>query len=398
MKKPSDTQHINPLVITLVYYLSFILLGLVSAAEGPSLLNLAQHTSSALGQISLIFVSGSLGYLIGSFFSGRAYDRFPGHRLIAFSLILTGAAAVMVPVATSLWLLLLTFFALGLGKGAIDVGCNTLLLWLHGEKVGPFMNGLHFFFGVGAFISPLILDRVRAATGDIHGLFWLCALICVPLAIWLWFLPNPSSAAHTAKGENTTAFPVFPVAILVLLFILYVGLELGFGNWVYTYALTLKLATESSAAYLTSAFWGAFTLGRLLGVWTAARMRSQAILFMDLTGCIASAAAILLWPASSLALWIGAIGLGLCMASIFPTILMLAGERIHVTGTITGLFLVGSALGSALLPSLIGQVFDRVGPQIMPVIVLVDILAFLLVLVYFITQRVGLATVKSGEA
>ena len=394
MKNPSNLKHANPLLITVVYYSSFIVLGLVSAAEGPSLPSLARHTSSALDQISLIFVFVSLGYLTGSFLSGQAYDRFPGHRLMAFSLILIGAAALVIPVAQGLWLLLLAFFVLGLAKGALDVGCNTLLLWIHGEKVGPFMNGLHFFFGVGALISPLVLAQVLALTGDIHWVFWMCALLCVPLALWLWFLPEPSSAAHTAKGENA-ALPVFPVFLLVVLFIIYVGLEMGFGNWLYTYALTLQLGTEISAAYLTSAFWGAFTVGRLLGVWTAARLRSQTILFIDLIGCLASTLVILLWRESALALWVGSIGLGLCMASIFPTVLMLAGERMHVTGAITGWFLVGSGAGNMFLPWLIGQAFVLTGPQAMPIIVLVDIAAFLLVLVYFLTRRItGLETVS----
>lgn len=386
-------KHTNPFIATLVYYLSFIILGLVSAAQGPSLLNLAKHTTSTLDQISLIFVAVSFGYLVGSFFSGRAYDRIPGHRLMAIALLVIAGSAALIPIAASLWLLLLAFFLLGLGKGTVDVGSNTLLLWLHGEKVGPFMNGLHFFFGVGAFISPLILNQIRLATGDIHWLFWVCAIICIPLTIWLWFLPSPTATHRTAE-EKKAAFPVFPVVILVLLFVLYVGLELGFGNWIYTYTLTLKLASESGATQLTSTFWGAFTLGRLLGVWTAARMRSQTILYMDLIGCIASIIIILIWPASPIALWLGTIGFGLCIASMFPTVLMLAGERIHVTGAITGLFLVGSAMGSALLPWLIGQAFDPIGPHVMPILVFVDVIVFLLLLVYFITQRVGVTKVN----
>lgn len=387
MTNISNLKQANPLVITIVYYLSFIVLGLFTAAEGPSLPSLARHTSSTLDEISLVFVFVSLGYLIGSFLSGQAYDRFPGHKLMAFSLVIIGASALVLPVAGSLWLLLLVFFVLGLAKGTLDVGCNTLLLWIHGEKVGPFMNGLHLFFGVGALVSPLILAPVMAATGDINWLFWGCALTCIPLAVWLWLLPDPSSVAHRAKGENAP-FPVFPVFLIVVLFILYVGLEIGFGNWIYTYALTLGLETEITANYLTSAFWGAFTVGRLLGIWTAARARSQTILFIDLIGCLASTVVILLWKDSTIALWVGSIGLGLFMASIFPTILMLAGERMHVTGAMTGWFLVGSGAGSMSLPWLIGQAFVLTGPQAMPIIVLVDTAAFLLVLIFFLTQRI----------
>ena len=52
-------------ITTAAYYLAFILLGLTVAADGPALLKLAEHTSSTLDQISLIFFFGSLGYLLG---------------------------------------------------------------------------------------------------------------------------------------------------------------------------------------------------------------------------------------------------------------------------------------------------------------------------------------------
>lgn len=42
-------------IVTTAYYLAFILLGLTIAAEGPTLLKLAEHTSSALDEISSIF-------------------------------------------------------------------------------------------------------------------------------------------------------------------------------------------------------------------------------------------------------------------------------------------------------------------------------------------------------
>ncbi|MGZ9165228.1 MAG: hypothetical protein ACXW4U_08640, partial [Anaerolineales bacterium] len=80
-------------------------------------------------------------------------------------------------------------------------------------------------------------------------------------------------------------------------------------------------------------------------------------------------------------------GLGLSMASIFPTFLMLAGERMQVTGAMTGWFLVGSGGGSMLLPWLIGQIFVRTGPQAMTTVLLIDIAAILLVLLLFASQR-----------
>ena len=381
------SANLHPWIATIAYYLSFIILGASTAASGPSLPKLAEHTSSGLDRISLIFVFGSLGYLIGSYFGGRAYDRVPGHRLMAIALLAIGLASVLIPIAPVLWMLLAAMFLSGLAGGIVDVGSNTLLLWTHGKSAGPFMNGLHFFFGVGSFIAPLLLARVLIQTGDIHWLFWTVAIACLPLAIWYWFLSEPST--HTqAQERNNVPLPVLPVLLMVILFVLYVGLELGFANWIYTYALTLDLGTVVTSAYLTSGFWGAFTFGRLLGVWVSTRARSQAILFADLIGCAISTLIIMLWKDSSLALWVGSIGLGLSMASIFPTFLMLAGERMEVTGAMTGWFLVGSGAGSMLLPWLIGQIFVRTGAGAMTIVLLIDIAAIVLVLLLFASQRI----------
>ncbi len=165
------------------------------------------------------------------------------------------------------------------------------------------------------------------------------------------------------------------------------GLELGFGNWIYTYSLKLNLENEITAARLAAAFWGAFTFGRLLGVWISTRMRSKPILFMDIIGCAISIAIMILWRQSSTALWIGTLGLGLSMASIFPTLIMLAGERMVITGTITGWFLVGAGAGSMLLPWLIGQVFVITGPQAMTTVLLVTLVGFILMLLLFLKMK-----------
>jgi FHS family Na+ dependent glucose MFS transporter 1 len=385
------------IIATIAYYLSFIIMGATTAASGPSLPALAKHTSSGLDRISLIFVFGSLGYLIGSYFGGRAYDRLPGHKLISIVLLIMGIASALIPVASTLPALLLFMFLSGLATGVLDVGCNTLLLWTHGEKAGPYMNGLHFFFGVGSFGAPLLLAKILLSTGDIHWLYWSFTIICLPGALWFWLLPEPSMHANSDHGMNAP-LPFLPVIFCTLLFLLYVGLELGFGNWIYTYALTLGLGTAITAAYLTSAFWGSFTAGRLLGVWVSTRLRSQTILIMDLIGCAISTILIMIWKDSSLALWVGTIGLGISMASFFPTIFILAGERMQITGAIAGWFLVGSGAGSMLLSWLIGQIFVRTGPSTMTTVLLLDIAGILLILVLFLTRKISPLPALASEA
>jgi FHS family Na+ dependent glucose MFS transporter 1 len=72
------------------------------------------------------------------------------------------------PVIQNLWLLVGLIFLIGIMQSSIDVGENTLMVWLHGNKVAPFMNGLHFSFGIGSFTAPLIIAQSLKGTQAIN--------------------------------------------------------------------------------------------------------------------------------------------------------------------------------------------------------------------------------------
>jgi len=244
------------------------------------------------------------------------------------------------------------------------------------------MNGLHAFFRLGAFVGPLIVARVLAATNNIYWVYWTLAIAALPIAGLIWSLRSPSPRAIPEEHKDTP-LPVLPLAIMVLCFVLYVGSEVGFGTWVYTYALQQGLGTEITSAYLTSAFWGSFTLGRLIAIPISTRLRPLTILYLDFAGCLVSLGLILLFRDSAVVLWAGSILLGLSNASIFPTFLTLSEERMHVTGTMAGWFLVGGSIGGMILPWGIGQAFVRIGPWAMVPIIFIAVIFNLLALMLF---------------
>jgi fucose permease len=107
------------------------------------------------------------------------------------------------------------------------------------------------------------------------------------------------------------------------------------------------------------------------------------ILLLDFAGCIVSVGLIMLFQESAVALWMGTILFGLSQASIFPTFLTLSEERMHITGTIAGLFLVGAGAGGMILPWLIGQAFVQVGASAMMGLIFIGVVLNLLMLFVF---------------
>src|SRR5512135_907733 len=79
----SEVADSKRIAITIAYFAALVMLGLSTAALGPTLPTLAEHTRTNLGQISFLFTARSLGYMLGSLRGGRAYDRTPGHPIMA---------------------------------------------------------------------------------------------------------------------------------------------------------------------------------------------------------------------------------------------------------------------------------------------------------------------------
>ena len=358
---------------TVAYYAAFIALGLTAASLGPTLSGLAQHTQTHLNEISFLFSARSLGYLIGSLISGRLYDRVPGHMVMGGVLVVMAALLALLPVMPLVWLLIAVMLVLGMAEGGVDVGGNTLLVWVHRGQVGPFMNGLHFFFGVGAFLAPIIIAQAVLMSGDITWAYWALAVLVLPAAVRVLRLPSPVPEASSQEGV-TGRVSVLLVILIALFLFLYVGAEVGFGGWIFTYTTASRLSSQAVAYYLTSAFWGALTVGRLLAIPIATRLRPRSVLLIDLIGCLISIGVILLWPGAIAAVWVGTLGAGLAMASIFPTTISLAESRLAITGQVTSWFFVGASLGGMSVPWLIGQLFEPVGPQVAIWIIMTDLM------------------------
>lgn len=350
------------LLKTLAYYLSFVALGLCGVTLGPTLQRLAEHTGVGLSQISILFVARPIGYMTGSFFSGNLYDRRAGHPVVAMMLIATALTMALVPLMPQLWLLCAVIVVLGLVEGAVDVGGNTLLVWTHGVKVGPFMNGLHFCWSLGAFLSPLVIAWGIQTSADIILPYWVLGVSALPAALFLLRLPSPKSR-QAGEGPASAPFDLRLALMFVSFFFLFVGVEVTFGGWAATYARSQGL-NEVTAAYLTSSFWGGLMLGRLLSVGIGAFVKPRTVLTIDLLGCLACVLIILLLPQSETAMWLGTFGEGLFMASMFATTLVLAEQRLGITGKLTGWFLVGSAAGGMTVPFIVGQLYEPVGPHV----------------------------------
>ena len=366
-------QKGSPYAITAVYYLASICVGASTAVLGPTLQGLAKTTASTLAQISSLFLLSSFGYLLGSLTAGRIYDRVRGHSIISLVSLALAVILGIVPLTHKLILLQFLFLLLGFAQGSLDVGLNTLIVWLYSKRVPPFMNGLHASYGIGTTLAPLITAAVLASMGSLKSIYWVLAILVLPVALLMPIFHSPSHN-HAKQPEGDKPVTSSRVLLAALVFFAFTGAELGFGGWIYTFSTSQSYGDPTMAATVNATFWGTLTIGRLLAIPLAVKLKPARILGINFCGTILSLLILVIFSRTELFLWLGTIGTGLFMASTFPTLLNDAQSRMPISGKITSIFFTGSSLGSMALPWLMGQLIAPYGATVSMLVVLCSIL------------------------
>jgi FHS family Na+ dependent glucose MFS transporter 1 len=369
---------------TILYSLAFIALGLGSGSLGPTLPALAAQTNAEMKQISNLFIARSFGTMIGSWMIGRFYDRTAGHPLLAASLLASAIALALIPLAKLMPVLLGLSAFIGITAASINVGGNALIALVHGERVRPFISALHFAFGLGGFLAPMLVAQFVNRADSLNVTYWSLALFIIPVALLTFASPSP--ALNQRKHLNSAEpLPKPIIALFAMFFFLEVGAEATVMGWYFSYAAERGMNIQT-AAYMNSAFWAAFTVGRLATIWMTVRFDAARLIVTYLSAAALIALSLLIFAPAPFVMWLGAIGLGLGVAPVFPNMFGLAQRTLGLSGKVTGFFLIGSSAGAMFWPWLTGQFFKSQGPQIMVWVVILNLLGALAILTLLVSQ------------
>ena len=366
---------------------------MTGAVFGPSILKLGEQTQSTLGVISMIFPTRALSYLVGSWIAGYVFDKFRGHRLLIRILPIIGITMALIPFLKDPLTLIIVSMVMAVATGMVDVGCNSLLFRVPDIDIAPAMNGLHFFFGLGSFIAPLVLAGSLHFSNGIQWGFWGLGLFSLLILVQFIRLTEPGKNEISLPDTREPSLGQLSkqkqlIWVIALFFFAFVGVEIGYGDWLAAYSITSGLAREKTATLLTSTYWGAFTLSRLISIPLAVKLKPKWVLLIDMVGSVVGLGLVFLFPHRSSILWVGTIILGLSVASLFPTMLTFAEGLLPMTGRVTSIFFVSGSVGSIFLPWLIGRSVEKLGPAfIVQVLFLTLILAFIIFLGLMVVSK-----------
>ncbi|PWH15026.1 MAG: hypothetical protein DDG59_11835 [Anaerolineae bacterium] len=375
---------------TIAYYAAYFLLGATIASLGPTLMYLGTNTATHSTQWGLLFFTRSGGYLGGSLLAGRLFQRWNGSAILSGILLTSATTLALLPGFTTFSWLLIAMFVIGLCEGGLDVGCNLQLVWTYRQRSAPYLNGMFLLAALGGVFAPLFFSWLGGTWA-----YRILALLKLPLAAAFWFLPAPHPPQEEAVHSPARLRPMW-FGLFCLIVLIYVGGEVSFSGWLYSYAFSLNLATEQTASMLTSFYWVGILLGRALAIPFSRRVELRHMVLFCLGGILVSLAAILLNPLSVAWLWAGTLGVGLCLAPLFPTTFAFLERRAAISGSLAGFLWASGSLGGMLYPWIIGQQMSQRGAYSLMLILAVSF-AVALALFWWASARLqrGLTTSSS---
>ena len=351
--------------ITYGAFLSFFLFGFADNLRGPTFPVLLDDLNFSYSVGGTIVLGAYLGFLIATLLTGPLSD-VSGKRVVIFiacACLFVGMLGYSV--FSAFWILAVAMTVVGLGMGALEVGANLIIVDLHPQDKGRFLNLLAFFHGVGSMLAPLYAGQLLDAGVSWRSIYQSGLLIVVLLFVYFLFVKYPKTAVsgtskldvkRLGKSAFTRDMILFYVVIAV-----YVAAEIGIGAWLVEFLQEAKSQSVMTSSFFLAAFFGAITVGRFVGSFLVERVGYvKSMLYAALASVVCVAIGTFGPPALAFFLPLA----GLFFSIIFPTVTAAVSD-LHKEnlGMILGLLFTFGGVGGMLGPWTIGVVGDWVDIQ-----------------------------------
>ena len=384
-------------------YLAYFISGMVILIFGVILPNLIEERN-----LSFTAAGGLLSFLaIGNLCSSLVYPVFCGMMSQKTAVVVL---AVPYPVCLFLFtmglpvpVLYVMIFLIGITKGMITIINNHAIRQVTGSS-NQYLNLLHMWYAVGAFLSPFVTMLLMGAGMNWKTILRLLAVLTVLIVLSYATMDyrkiEKEEKREAGEEHSQTAEPKekfwflkntgFLLAVGALFF--YMGLENSVNGWFVTYLKSTGFMSASLATVMVSVTWIMIMIGRIaiasisksvppakiLAVISVLQFVSVLILvFADHTTM--AVAALILFLANNTAMAVAALVLlGLGMAGAFPTTTAFTGDLMGNSPLGMSVFTGIGSLGGILTPQVIGVLADKLGFQAAILFLVLD--AFLLAL------------------
>lgn len=275
------------------------------------------------------------------------------------------------------------------------------ILKLWAKECPPFLQALHFCYGIGSFVAPLItgpflkevleeqsVANVSALNENFSANFSTTSTkfyprpqdidLIVPfsvsgtfatlvsIALLFLYIKHRETEEHPSRSDNSGRSVTITrrlnekvrmvVIILTSTFLLfYMGIEQTIGHLLPTYAHDGPPGvSKETAAHIAALFWVTYTCFRLVAIILSAFLGMEMMLAFNTIGTIIASIILCVAQTSVPAFWLAAALMGVALSSTWGSTFGFLEYHFALSAKIVATLTVGAAIGSSCTPALIG--------------------------------------------
>jgi len=342
-------------------------LGMSFALLGSRSVKLMPRLKIDTGRFGTLISSFMITSLVASLIMGVVVDSIGYKPVAVFGFVLTAVVLFMIARGITFNMVIAACVLLGFGAMALNTAGNTLIpvVLYGGENPAAASNFGNIFFGLGLFITPLIVSFLFRKTSYENTVSVLGVIVLVPV-IFALLATYPEAPAGFALGDAFALLAKPAVLVAALALFCYISLEMSFSNWLPSFGKEVISAespdideevVDASAARVLSIFAVAMMIGRLIasqiptiteygGWYIAGAALIAGLIILGMTRTKSGMRARLL-----------AFVAGLAFGPCFPTTVGVTFAKFspEIYGSVFGSIFAGGLLGAVLIPKAIGN-------------------------------------------
>ena len=314
--------------------------------------------------LGLLVAAMTVAQFAASAASGLLRERLGTIALLLGSVAAAAGGLAIFAIASGWWATILASAVLGSGVGLLDAAVNTEAA-LRGDI--RFMGALHGAWAIGASLGPPLVGAALVASDSWRPAYIAAAAAFALLGIATYAVRSDFGDAPELDAEASGERGIGRTVVLgcALMFV-YVGVELGAGQWTYTRFTADASLSEGLAGLAVFLYWSALAAGRIALAAFGDRVAPARLFDVSVFGAMASAVAFWLLPPPVAAL-VALPCLGAALSVFVPVLLYLTPRRIGSAAAprAIGFQVAAGMIGGASLPAAVGLLMQSIDVSVL---------------------------------
>jgi fucose permease len=343
-----------------IAFSGFVILGLPTGMLGVAWPSMRSELDAPLAGLGVVLAAMTIAQFGSSALSGIVRARFGTVALLLLPTALAASGLLLFTAAQSWPAIVIAAAVLGAGLGLLDAAVNTEAALRRGIR---FMGALHASWAVGATLGPPLIGLVLVVAGSWRLGYAVAALAFIAFAIATYLVRHDLAATPESEDAPIATDGARRASVMAAaLMFVYVGIELGAGQWSFTRLTTDGVLTDGLAGLAVFLYWSALAAGRIALALFGGGLSAPRLVDLSVAATIASAAAFWLLPPPIAAL-VALPGIGLSLSVFVPLLLYLIPRRVGRAAAphVIGYLVAAGMIGGAVLPAAIGLVLQSTG-------------------------------------